>query len=336
MPVLTTSEPEVEKLEKRVEKTKPVNPFHTTVLMATDFTPASERAFSFALGLARRYGAELEIVHALPLENIGIRSMVPVPHEMDTRRLEADRNMIRAAKDAKAAGVSSEMIMERGRASDVIADVARSYDVDVLVVGTHGRSGFKKLALGSVAEAVLRMVECPVLTVGENVPLPANGVPEFHTILFATDFGPASLKAWPYALAMAKEYGAKLVLLHIVPPIGVVESAPFAYEPAMYAADQLAEMREAARVKGLEQLKKMIPANVKLAHEPIILASTEFAAEGILHAAKTHKADMIVMGASPSRFAHAAAHDPWTVCHTILAEAKCPVLTVAGMEAKKN
>jgi nucleotide-binding universal stress UspA family protein len=305
-------------------------------LTATDFTPASERAFSFALGLAHRYGAMLDIVHALPLDEVGIRSMVPVPREMDTRLLEAEKHMKRAAKDAKAAGVANEVIMEKGHVSDVIADVAWRYNADLLVVGTHGRSGVKKLALGSVAEAVLRMAGCPVLTVSEHVPLPPSGAPEFHTILFATDFGPASMKAWPYALALAREFKARLVMLHIVPPIGVVESAPFAYEPAMYAADQIVEWQEDARAKGLEHLKKLIPPDANLAHEPKILASTEFLPEGILNAAKVNKADLIVMGANPSKFARVAAHDPWTVCHTILAEAKCPVLTVAGMEAKKN
>ena len=322
----------VEKLGK-VARNSPATSFRT-VLTATDFTPASERAFSFALGLARHYGANLDIVHVLPLETVGLRAMVPVPRELDTQLIEAEKQMKRAAKGAKDAGVANAVILEKGNVSDVIADVAWRYNADLLVVGTHGRSGFKKLALGSVAESVLRMAGCPVLTVGEHVPLPPNAAPEFHTILFATDFGPASTKAWPYALALAREFGARLVLLHIVPPIGVVESAPFAYEPAMYAADRIVEWQEDARAKGLEHLKKLIPADVNLAHEPKIVASTEFAPEGILNAAKVNKADLIVMGATSSKFAHAAAHDPWTVCHTILAEAKCPVLTVASEKAK--
>lgn len=324
----------VEKLGK-VARNSPATSFRT-VLTATDFTPASERAFSFALGLARHYGANLDIVHVLPLETVGLRAMVPVPRELDTQLIEAEKQMKRAAKGAKDAGVANAVILEKGNVSDVIADVAWRYNADLLVVGTHGRSGFKKLALGSVAESVLRMAGCPVLTVGEHVPLPPNGTPEFHTILFATDFGPASTKAWPYALALAREFGARLVLLHIVPPIGVVESAPFAYEPAMYAADRIVEWQEDARAKGLEHLKKLIPADVNLAHEPKIVASTEFAPEGILNAAKVNKADLIVMGATSSKFAHAAAHDPWTVCHTILAEAKCPVLTVSASEKAKN
>jgi nucleotide-binding universal stress UspA family protein len=323
-----------DKVEKIV-RTNSATTFHT-VLTATDFTPASERAFSFALGLAHRYGAMLDIVHALPLDEVGIRSMVPVPREMDTRLLEAEKHMKRAAKDAKTAGVANEVIMEKGHVSDVIADVAWRYNADLLVVGTHGRSGFKKLALGSVAEAVLRMAGCPVLTVSEHVPLPPSGVPEFHTILFATDFGPASMKAWPYALALAEEFGARLVMLHIVTPASFVDSIPGAFEPAMYAAEDLVEKREAACVEGLAHLKKLIPPDANLAHEPKVLASPEFAPEGILNAAKVNQADLIVMGANPSKFARAAAHDPWTVCHTILAEAKCPVLTVAGTEAKKN
>jgi len=335
MTVLTPVEThKVEKLEK-LARNSPATYFRT-VLTATDFTPASERAFSFALGLARHYGAILDIVHVLPLETVGLRAMVPVPREMDTQLIEAEKQMKRAVTDAKAVGVTNAAIMEKGHASDVIADVAWRYNADLLVVGTHGRSGVKKLALGSVAESVLRLAGCPVLTVSENIPLPPSGAPEFHTILFATDFGPSSIKAWPYALALAREFKAQLVMLHIVPPIGVVESAPFAYEPAMYAADQIVEWREGARAKGLEHLKELIPADVNLAHEPRILAGAEFAPEGILNAAKVNKADLIVMGANPSKFAHAAAHDPWTVCHTILAEAKCPVLTVTASEKAKR
>ena len=117
MTVLTPVETDkVEKLGK-VARNNPTTYFRS-VLTATDFTPASERAFSFALGLARHYGAILEIVHVLPLETVGLRAMVPVPRELDTQLIEAEKQMKRAAMDAKAAGVANQVIMEKGDASD--------------------------------------------------------------------------------------------------------------------------------------------------------------------------------------------------------------------------
>src|SRR5207244_7706673 len=81
---------------------------------------------------------------------------------------------------------------------------------------TRGRHGLKKLVLGSGAEQIFRQADCPVLTVGPNVEVPAGDAAAFRHIVFATDFSAGSLHALPYALSLAEENEATLTFLHVM------------------------------------------------------------------------------------------------------------------------
>ena len=89
--------------------------------------------------------------------------------------------------------------------------------IDLIVLGSHGKHGLKKLVLGSAAEQIFRHADCPVLTVGPKVVAPGPGEVAFKHILFATDFSAGSLRALPYALSLAEENQARLALLHVTP-----------------------------------------------------------------------------------------------------------------------
>jgi nucleotide-binding universal stress UspA family protein len=205
----------------------------------------------------------------------------------------------------------------------VLSSMIQRENVDLVVVGTRGRGGLKKLVLGSVAEEVLRRAACPVLTVGPNVAPADPERTEFKTILFATDFGPASDRAFAYALSLAEDCQAKLVLLHMVPPMPVADIGPGVYGPGIYLAQQLTEWQATMKKESMRRLKALVPAGAKLRSQPECLVGFDFLPEGILDTAAAHNVELIVMGANRVASAAAASHAPWALTHDIICGAKC-------------
>jgi nucleotide-binding universal stress UspA family protein len=141
------------------------------ILSATDFSPASEAALQYATALARDSGAVLIILHVeeLPMPYIGGEmyfAQPEYPNPEIRRMLEA---VIPPDK-----GVRFEHRLVLGTASDDIVRVADEEKVDLVVIGTHGRTGLKRVLMGSIAESVMRLATCPVLTVKEAVKAPAD------------------------------------------------------------------------------------------------------------------------------------------------------------------
>ncbi len=299
------------------------------VLVATDFSDGSQRALAYAIAIARRYGSQLSVAHALPPEPRNQIPLEPLPRELNRRRLEAEQEMKNLGEEARIDDLNHNVLIEPGRVWDALGSVIHRESIDLLVLGTHGRGGLKKLALGSVAEEVLRLAPCPVLTIGPQVSPAGSGPVEFRRILFATDFGPASAKAFPYALSLAEDYRAKLVLLHMVPPMPVADLGPAAYGPSTYAAERFMEWQRTARGESVRKLKELVPTDTNLAERPEYVAGTDFLPEGILDAAVTHRIELIVMGASRTPSPRMAAHIPWALTHEVICHAKCPVLTVS-------
>ncbi len=298
------------------------------ILIATDFSDASQRAFDYALAIARRYGSTLSVVHAIPPEPWDEIPLEPLPRELNRHWTEAEQKMNSLSQDAAMKYVKHHLLLEQGQVWDVLASVIEREDVDLLVLGTRGRSGLKKLALGSVAEQVVRQAKCPVLTIGPHVQPTASRTIEFTRILFATDFGPASTKAFPYVLSLAQDYQAKLVLLHMVSLMPGTDLGPAAYGPSAYVAEQYMDWQQTAREKSVEKLKQLLPPNAKLAAEPEYIAGMDFLPEGILDAAAKHDIDLIVMGANRTPSPRLTAHVPWALTHEVICHSECPVLTV--------
>lgn len=294
------------------------------VLLATDFSQASEAALRFAVAVSCKHNAELLVVHALPSPPKVAVPLDPLPRALDRRLLEAESQMNRVAEIVRSAGVSCRTRIAQGEVWDVLSAAMLRQSTDLLVLGTHGRGALKKLALGSVAEEVLRLADCPVLTVGPRVNLQSSEDIGLHTILFATDFGPASIHALPLAVSLAQNSDARLVLVHMLPPMPLADAA---YAPAVFAADDLLQWREAVRAESEKKLKALIPPGA-LARKPKCLVGTDFLPEGILSVAAEHDADLIVMGANRAPSPRVAAHIPWSLTHHIICDACCPVLTV--------
>jgi nucleotide-binding universal stress UspA family protein/dienelactone hydrolase len=141
-----------------------------TILHPTDFSHSSEAAFRLACSLARSYGARLIVLHVYPrpvtLEEVAERRLMGDPENALMTKLYELKPAERE--------IEVEYRLVEGNAADVIPDVADREQCDLVVMGTHGRSGFRRAVMGSVAEAVTRKARCPVATVRPSTPIPAE------------------------------------------------------------------------------------------------------------------------------------------------------------------
>ncbi len=296
------------------------------IILATDFSEASQKALTYAGAIAHANEAQLYVVHVLPAEPWIPVPLDPVPLSMDPGRQQAEASLRQLAAEPQLRDVQHTEVIKRGLLWDVLAEIIEEKRVDLLVLGTHGRTGLKKLMLGSVAEELFRLTPCPVLTIGPHVKAGRYPV-EVRRVLFATDFGAASLNALPYAVDFANQIEGELVLLHAVPPISIAEVGPYWYPDIDYKERQAADTKDA-----LNRLRKLIPdaSNLKCKVQNVV--STHLLPDAILDAAAEHEADLIVMGVKGYGIgaARTSAHMPWAIAHEVVCRAKCPVLTVRG------
>jgi nucleotide-binding universal stress UspA family protein len=297
--------------------------------VATDFSEPSRRALFDAVALAVENQAQLSMIHVLqPDRKYGA---LENPPELDLERIAAERRIKALVDEIGPEQKIDATLVKHGPVAEQVTSVIEERAIDLLVIGTRGRGGLQKLALGSVAEELLRVAPCPVMTIGPkaDIATTADG-PGFHRILFATDFGKGSAKALPLALALARAQQAKLILLHMIAPVPVASASLSAYAPAGAAADEFEEWAETSRKRCLRQLRECLRAETDLEQELEYVVGTDFLAEGILTASAKFKVDLIVMGANRTASPKAAAHMPWSAVHEVVRNAPCPVLTVAG------
>ncbi len=293
------------------------------ILLATDFSEVSRRAVPYAAAIASRYGSKIYLVHVIPP---GARMSMPIepfPPELEDDRVKAGREMMDFLRGDALGGIPREMLVEQGPIRDALSSLIQRGDIDLLILGTHGRGGLKKVFLGSVAEELFRLAPCPVLTVGPAVPAAPAGPKEICRILFATDFGPASLNALHYAISFATESKARLMLLHVVMPVPVLDVGPY-----WYAGTNPVEQQKTEKARYLGRLKDLIPPTANLPFDPEFLVDFDFTPDAIVKIADDAKADLIVMGVNQTASARASAHLPWATAHEVVCHAKCPVLTV--------
>jgi nucleotide-binding universal stress UspA family protein len=143
--------------------------------------------------------------------------------------------------------------------------------------------------------------------------------------LFATDFHHASAKALEYALLVANESQAKLILLHLMPPAALPVPGLFFFDERA-----ISEWRDRATASTTQKLEKCLPASVKLWSEPEYVVGFDFVAEGIVRVAAERKADLIVMGANRPASAKVSAHALRAVSSEVICHSTCAVLTVSA------
>jgi nucleotide-binding universal stress UspA family protein len=290
------------------------------ILYATDLSDSSHRAFEYSLALAAWYEAVLTALHVVP------EPMVPASEAaylvntavVDFGAQEGIRSALSAfVAPARMLGVRTEIEIREGKAAPQIVAMASELPADIVVMGTHGRAGFERLVLGSVAETVLRRVTCPVLTVPPHAPEQPS--PLFYkSILCATDFSPASAAAVCCATALAEESGAALTLVHVLDP----EKLRGLDQLRGVDEDRRPDYETAARLM-LRGLLRDLPPRGFQAEEVVTSGA---AASEILKLAGELHAGLIVMGVHGRGLLDLMAFG--SVTDQVAREAACPVLSV--------
>jgi nucleotide-binding universal stress UspA family protein len=301
--------------------------FHN-ILVATDFSASSRRALVDALALPSQGDVRLCVAHVRTQESQHLH--LENPPTLNQEQLEDERPMKAFVGNLDPEHKIKTVFLPKGAVAEMVTSLIRESEIDLLVIGTRGRGGIRKLAVGSVAEELLRVAPCPVLTIGPKVEVAATKSREFRRILFATDFGNGSAKALPLAVSLARAEGSKLILLHMLPPMPTSTGNFAGYAPAAPAAEEIDEWWTVSHKKSMQKLKACLPPNAALAADPEYVVGTEFLPEGILTAAVRLKVDLIVMGANRAHSPRTAAHIPWAIVHEVVRNAPCPVLTVVG------
>ncbi|MBP1636374.1 MAG: hypothetical protein H6Q10_2948 [Acidobacteria bacterium] len=189
-----------------------------SILCPLDLSEFSKRAFEHGLVLARWYGAKVVALHVFAgFMPPGDESTYPAWfRRVPEAREEIDRELHEQVSSPLAEGMDVPLVLREGDpVSEVLAE-ARAMAADLIVLSTHGRSGFDRFTLGSVAEKVLRKAPCPVLVVPAQPSAPAGPFEGYRRIACATDFSEDSRRALDFALSIAARAGSRLTLVHVV------------------------------------------------------------------------------------------------------------------------
>jgi nucleotide-binding universal stress UspA family protein len=295
------------------------------ILCPIDFSDHSRRALDNAIAIARWYDARVTVLHVFSPAPVAAFGRGPVAFEpivltpIDREQLLADTQAF--ADREGAPGAAIDAVVREGTTAAEILDQASSMKADLMVIGTHGRSGFERLVLGSVAEKVLRNASCAVMTVPKRLPdaVPAGPV-LYKRILCPVDFSESSLRALQYAVSLAQEADGQVIVLHVVAHEFEL-TAGMDYDSGMTVKDFLAE-REQALQRRLQDLVAGAPEFCRM--EPLLKQGKPW--REVLRVAAERDCDLIVMGVQGRGAADLLLFGSTT--QHVVREASCPVLTL--------
>jgi nucleotide-binding universal stress UspA family protein len=262
----------------------------THVLFATDFSPCSAPAFRYAVEWAKVFNAQLTIFHGLSLQpGLDIDAGIAQRY-LDEQRNVAQDHLAQLLAEAQQQVPQTSIEIRTGLASTQICDVAREHKTDLIIIGTHGWTGFNLVLFGSVAERVIQRAPCPVLSIPDRSPEETAGMHSLtiqpRQMVLPIDFSDCSIDAYEYGVQMAKWFDASLTLVHAI-------------EPLSYSLDfsLTHPLEEKANRKKVEQRLQALTAVLT---EEGLSARYELmekhSVEAILEAGSAQQADLLVMG----------------------------------------
>lgn len=270
-----------------------------TIVFPTDGSAAAEAARPVAERFAQRQGAALHVLEVEIVPPAGDLRFDSVPESFEGESPESETGVV-------------EVRRRHPVSADAIVLYADEVEADLIVMGTHGRSGFDRLTLGSTAERVLRLSPCPVLTISPEADVDATG-----PVLVPVVFESASDAALETALALAEAQGTRLVAVHVIEPIDI--PPPYGLAVASFSPTALkARVRETVERWVSAYADRPVPIDVDIREGS--------AAMQILEAARHHGASLIVQSSHGRR-----GLSRWllgSVAEAVARRAPCPALTL--------
>ncbi|HVO61532.1 MAG TPA: universal stress protein [Terriglobales bacterium] len=279
------------------------------ILVATDLCPVSLLALRHALGIARRYHSTVSVLHVIDPSTYGLAGPDGISADADAALRQAEDIEASLRSEGCLEGIHHESILEVGPVWRTIADTVEEKCSALLVLGTHGRTGFRKFALGSVAESAFREAPCPVLSVGPRVLRAKSSGGEARHFLVPTDLSLESQSALPYGISLAEATGGDVTLLHV-------------RDARLGSNDVDAAESVAAANTCLQGFLQLHPAAQAIT--PMIVQADR-PADAIVAFTEERRMDLIVMG----RRAWAPESQPmWRTAYAVVTRACCPVLSM--------
>ena len=291
------------------------------ILCATDFSDVSRMVVPYGIELAAELNAELYVAHVIDLPTISVYGeAVFDPITQQQRFMEFARREIE--NQLKQASVEATPLITIGHATEEIASMAADYDADLVIAATHGRSGIKRLFLGSVTARLMRMLSCPILVLRtiEELEKPHRQTIPFKRILVGCDFSEDSDAAVECSVNIAQEFEAELHLVHVVEPTQYKDHLTF---PAQTGDPLPADLHDAIKQK----LSAMVPADAANWCEEIktsVLVGKPYAE--LVRFADLYDMDMIALGVRGHGMVEHLLVGSTT--DRVVRRAPCPVLSV--------
>ena len=262
-----------------------------TIILATNFSKPARRAYIYALKLSSVLKFRLILLHVMKAPPDFERWSSATRRSLGSLRTRALLELGRMASIAKDSGVTTEHKLIVGIPEDSILKVAEETQADLIAMGTHGRTGWDRLQLGSTAEAILRNAPCPVLTVHAAIvtdaPLSPRRV-KLGCILVCPDFSASSEAALRSAALLAKRLNAQAVVVHASEPSDPPRPGPAHAE--VHQADKAEQQLQG--FISTSQADRCVVDKISVPGNPV---------EVILDQAKRVMADLIVMGTNGRR-----------------------------------
>jgi nucleotide-binding universal stress UspA family protein len=283
------------------------------ILYATDFSDASMHALPYAAGVAKKLGASLYLCNVVEPSALVNSAPEAAPTLYDAMRDQAAAQLTALVHSPELKDLDAQTILGAGVIGDALSSVAVEKKIDLVVMGTHGRTGVRRLLLGSAAEAVCRMATCPVLTVGPTL-APKRAI-TFSRILFLTDLSEDSKRILPHLRQVAEEYQSEISVLHVMP-------------------DELATNPDAAKLAEPIRRNMIDTVQPELAGMKVeFMIGFGETVETVLRTARAKKVDLIAMGIRNAFLPSVQLRS--STAYRIMAGAHCPVLTYRHREGER-
>jgi nucleotide-binding universal stress UspA family protein len=277
------------------------------ILVLTDFSRGAKSALDCARLIARRFNSKLLLLHVIPSALFQYISPDTRTDGLESAREFADREMHTLLNDSSLQGLQREGLIAEGAIWPIISETIESREIDLITVATHSGHSEKNLLLGSTADQVYRMVDCPILTVPPEFSSRPNV--KLQRLLFATKFMPHNERAADVAHSLECGPDGQLTVLHVVE-----EASESPLQSHKIVKDFL-----------VKRMRKDLPDTCTNVCKPQFEVRFGKPADEILSASQQFNSELILLGLRNKQ--RAAGHLPSAVAYSIVCQSNCPVLT---------
>ena len=293
------------------------------IICATDFSDFSNRTVNYGIALARDFEAKLYVCHIIDLSSVAIYGEFQLdPVGLQNRIMKDARDQLEELIGQQ--HTEWEPLITVGHTADEIARIVEEKNIDLVITATRGRSGLKRLILGSVTERLMRTLRCPLLVVhSPDKEFISTDDPEINInrILVGCDFSPDSSLAFEYGLSLAQEFESELHLAH------VIESA--AYQELQKTDTPIeTEIQQEIHDRLIHKLQELVPEEARNWCKPQTSLIEGRPYEELVKYAEKHDIGMIVLGARGLGLVKSLLLGSTT--DRVIRRAPCPVLSVSA------